>query len=70
MFILLLYLFLENKNQQSFFLVIFNLHKLDNNTSAVLEVRHPQYSPILQGFVLLRVVNLLLIFLYTKRPHQ
>jgi len=45
MFILLLYLFLENKNQQSFFLVIFNLHKLDNNTSAVLEVRHPQYSP-------------------------
>jgi hypothetical protein len=31
------------------------MEKFNNNTYTVLEVRHPQYSPILQGFVLLRV---------------
>jgi hypothetical protein len=51
-----MYLVLENKNQTIFSLVIFNFHKLDNNTSAALEVRHPLSSLILQGFVLLRGV--------------
>jgi uncharacterized membrane protein len=65
-----MYLVLENKNQTIFSSVIFNLHKLDNNILAILEVRHPLYSLILQGFVLFRVVILLLIFLYTKRTHK
>jgi tryptophan-rich sensory protein len=67
-----MYLFLENKKQIKHILhkVIFNLEKLDNNTYAFIKVRHPQYTSILQGFVLLRVIILLLIFLYTKRPHH
>jgi hypothetical protein len=65
-----MYLVLENKNQIIFFLVIFYLHRLYNNTYAVIEVRYSQYSHILQGFVLLRVKNLLLIFLYIKQPHR
>jgi hypothetical protein len=46
------------------------LIKLDNHTPAVLEVRHPLYSLILQGFVLLRVIYLLLIYLVTKDRNQ
>jgi hypothetical protein len=48
-------------------LVIFNLKKLDNNTHAVIDVRHNLYSPILQRFILLQVVILLLIFFVHKK---
>jgi predicted neuraminidase len=57
---LLLYLFLEKSNQTSFNKVIFNLEKLDSNTPTVLEVRHPLYNLILQGFILLRVVIIII----------
>jgi hypothetical protein len=52
----------QKSNQTSFNYVIFNLEKLDSNIYAILEVRHPQYSHILQGFVLLRMVILLLMW--------
>jgi hypothetical protein len=56
--LLLCIYFLKKQNQIKHILnlVIFNLKKLDYNTYAVLEVRHPLCSLILQGFVLLRVV--------------
>jgi hypothetical protein len=39
---------------------LIDLEKLDNNTYAILEVRYPQCSPILQEFVLLRVINFII----------
>jgi predicted neuraminidase len=57
---LLLYLFLEKSNQTSFNKVIFNIEKIDINTPTVLEVRHPLYNLILQGFILLRVVIIII----------
>jgi hypothetical protein len=62
--------FSQKQNQQIFSLVIFNLHKLDNNIYVILEVQHPLYSLILQGFVLLQVVNYYWYSFALKIPHQ
>jgi len=58
------YVFIFRKQKSNKFLLI-KLYLILKNLIAI-----HQYSPILQGFVILRVIILLLIFLYTKRPHQ
>jgi hypothetical protein len=55
-FMFILCTLVKKQNQQIFSLVIFNLHKLDNNTLAVIEVHHPLYGLVLQRFILLQVV--------------
>jgi hypothetical protein len=59
-FTFILYTLLNFKFNNLLNLVIFNFYKLDSITPAVLEVRHSLYSLILQGFVLLRVVNFII----------
>jgi len=69
-FFTFIFIFRKLKSKTFLIKLYLILIKLDNHTPAILEVRHPLYSLILQGFVLLRVIYLLLIYLVTKDRNQ